>query len=455
MNKDQKQLVSQVKTLQKEVQRKDGWINALTGIGGRADKRKANRSDAPVILTDDDLENLYFGEGFASTIVDVVADDMTREWIEIESTEEGKEADGNSKIEAINKELERLSAQLVFNEALKWKRLYGGSIIVVGALDGDNLEKPLSEKVKGIGGLRVVDRTDVFMQSSEFQTDPNKPNFGNVVKYSIQFWIGTELITKLVHASRCIVFKGKKVPSGANKVLTQETRFWGISELQNVNDKLSDFGGITSSVVNVMHEFVVGKYTIKGLAQKMAAGKEADVVSRMNLIGMMKSVINSVLLDEGESYSRDSVSLASIPEIMDRFMMFLSGVAKIPVTKLFGRSAAGMNATGEGDLKNYYDTVKAEQQISLRPAINQLVTMIKSYTFDIPTKIEFNPLFQMSEKEEAEIEKLEAETEKIKADTYSVLVAAQILDPAEVFEVEYAEKFSVKPSASLPPVGEE
>ena len=31
----------------------------------------------------------------------------------------------------------------------------------------------------------------------------------------------------------------------------------------------------------------------------------------------------------------------------------MAGAAEIPVTKLFGRAPAGMNATGESDLANY------------------------------------------------------------------------------------------------------
>ncbi|MFQ8761936.1 MAG: anti-CBASS protein Acb1 family protein [Intestinimonas sp.] len=51
----------------------------------------------------------------------------------------------------------------------------------------------------------------------------------------------------------------------------------------------------------------------------------------------------------------------------------LSGASRIPVTKLFGRSPAGMNATGESDLRNYYDYVDTLREAKLRPILEKLL----------------------------------------------------------------------------------
>ena len=57
-------------------------------------------------------------------------------------------------------------------------------------------------------------------------------------------------------------------------------------------------------------------------------------------------------------------------------MMDVSGAAEIPVTKLFGRSPAGMNATGESDMQNYYDVIEEKQESQLRPIFDKLLPVI-------------------------------------------------------------------------------
>ena len=45
----------------------------------------------------------------------------------------------------------------------------------------------------------------------------------------------------------------------------------------------------------------------------------------------------------------------------------LSSLTNIPQTLLFGRSPAGMNATGESDLENWYNFVERIQKLMLKP----------------------------------------------------------------------------------------
>ena len=82
------------------------------------------------------------------------------------------------------------------------------------------------------------------------------------------------------------------------------------------------------------------------------------------------------------------------------------------MTKLFGRSPAGMNATGESDLKNYYDYVDSQRESKLRPALYQLLPVLfMSEVGSIPDDfdIDFPPLWTPTAKEVAEIAKSKAE----------------------------------------------
>ena len=57
-------------------------------------------------------------------------------------------------------------------------------------------------------------------------------------------------------------------------------------------------------------------------------------------------------------------------------MMDVAGAARIPVTKLFGRSPAGMNSTGESDMRNYYDYIDSIRDTTFRAIIERLLPVL-------------------------------------------------------------------------------
>ena len=86
--------------------------------------------------------------------------------------------------------------------------------------------------------------------------------------------------------------------------------------------------------------------------------------------------------------------------------------AEIPVTKLFGRSPAGMNATGESDMQNYYDAIEEKQESALRPAIEKLLPVLcVSALGYVPDDLDFafNPIRRPSEEERKTLAKQTAD----------------------------------------------
>jgi phage-related protein (TIGR01555 family) len=405
----------------------DGWANFFTGLGGANDKTRYTHYGKSFILDDDTLAQMYTSDGLGGRIVDIVADDMTREWVYLKEDED----DGGL---VLFEELQRLNAEEVFNTALKWQRLFGGSIIIVGAMDGQSPDKPLRpERVKAIEYLKVVDRTEIPLQECIFDKNPASPTFGQIMVYKINYFVGTQILPMYVHATRVIPFHNDPVPSRLKSQVEYTTRYWGMSSLQRIYEELRDLGGITQSTVNIMMEFIIGKFKIKHLAEMLASGQEHKVIKRIEIMNRSKSTINSVLLGEDEEYTRDYATLAGLPEVIDRFMLKLSGSTGIPVTRLFGRSPAGLNATGENDLRNYYDLVEAAQRNRLLAPMRRLVELIASYkkVANIPP-VSFNPLYQLSEEERANVDKTDAETAQIKATTENTYVMMGALDVADV-----------------------
>ena len=102
-----------------------------------------------------------------------------------------------------------------------------------------------------------------------------------------------------------------------------------------------------------------------------------------------------------------SYSFAGLSDVYEMFMMDMAGAAEIPATKLFGRSPQGLNATGEADLKNYYEMIAQLQERVLRPALEKLMpVMAVSCWGYVPEDLEivFSPVMTTSAMDRAELE---------------------------------------------------
>ena len=415
-----------------------GFVNYLVGLGGVADRSNKTFYSYADIIDDSTLTELYLGDGLSHRIIDAPADDMTREWIYL------KDDDARKVIMPI---LDTLSAEQNYNTLIKWSRLYGGGILLIGAMDGQPPDKPLREdKIRNIEYLRPIDRTCIDLSGSEWDKNPNSPNFGKIIKYKVSYTVNDESFDMMIHYTRVIEYKNNPLPMGRYSSIKDYMKYWGGSSLQAIYPAIRDLGGITQSVVNLLYSFSSGTYKFKNLGLLLAQGGEQKLAQRLRAIEMSTSILNARVIDAEESFSKEYTSLASIPEVIDRFMLALTGSTGIPVTRLFGRSPAGLNSTGESDLANYYDIIEADQRNRLLPAIRRLVQLIAKWQGlgDEIIEIEFNSLYQLTEEEKAKIELLEAQAEEVEVRTMLSLIDAGIRDPVEYakelgYEDEYTE----------------
>ena len=114
----------------------------------------------------------------------------------------------------------------------------------------------------------------------------------------------------------------------------------------------------------------------------------------------------SLVMDKDDDFSMQSYTFTGINDIYESFMLDISGAAEIPVTKLFGRSPAGFNSTGDGDLQNYYDMIQEKQENVIRYPLEKLLKIITmSVLGKIPDDWElvFNPVRRPSDNEKADL----------------------------------------------------
>lgn len=187
--------------------------------------------------------------------------------------------------------------------------------------------------------------------------------------------------------------------------------------MSDLRDVVATKGGIASLVL----EANVDTIKVKGLKAALASAQCDNVTERYRMFGMMKSLVNLGLLDaESEEYERNSISFSGLSQIMEQFMVWTAGAAEMPVTELWGQSAAGLSSTGEGDLKTYHGTIKGKQDGQMRLDLEALdKVLIRSALGEYPDDIEFewNPLAQTSGIEQAQEDLAMAQADGIYLET--------------------------------------
>ena len=433
----------------------DGWNNFVTGLGSLADRNNKTKARRTGVITDDELENIYVDDGLGTNIVNMLPDDMFREGWKYEFPEEDP-----LNIEKLTDEyaavLENIKAVSKIREGFYWARLYGGAAVLVGALDGQALDAPLKPgRIRSFEYLRVIDRSDIQFANIVFQLDPEKPRYGLPEFYPIAFTtpLGSQEVRR-VHHSRIIEIHGNPIPSGATRY-SNEQRYWGISVLQNVEDKLGQVGTSIASVGHLLHEFSVGKYKLANLADILSQPDGAELIKkRVEVMDMTRSVFHSMYFDKEDDFYRENVSFAGIPEVLHTLFMVISSCTGYPITRLFGVSPAGMNATGESDMRNYYDKVRSKQAAEAAPILLRLARIISEWKKLPEPYIVWNPLQSLSQKEQAEVDKIEADREQVVAGTYQAWINAGVLEPYEARYLQFGDtldKIHV-PEDMMPPV---
>lgn len=412
---------------------RDGWENLLTGLGNaQRDKRVSSifKGSNRITHQRELLEELYHGDDLVSTIIDLPAGEMTREWIDL-MVQEDEDGDAETDTAAlIMQELDELGAQEAVATAIAWGRLYGGGLILLGVVDGQEPDQPLDfDRIESLDHLTVLDRFDVEVNT--LYADPLEDKFGLPETYRLiataetQGAQGTgEVVApfnQIVHETRTIRFDGGRT----SRKKRRENRGWADSVLVRVFDIVRDFQGASNGIMHLLQDFSQAVFKIKDLANALKADKDALVLKRLMMLDMARSMVRAVPLDaEAEEFERQGAAVTGLADLYDRMMMRLSAATRIPVTLLFGRSPAGMNATGESDIRLFYDHIAAQQEVMLRPRIEYLLSVLlnakqgptggtepESWSFD------FNPLYQESAKEQAETREWVAKADKIYIET--------------------------------------
>lgn len=423
--------------------RQDGWANVLSNLGTTFDKRKHTHIKPAQRFSRNELLELYRGDDVCATLVDLPAREMTRKWIDFQCDEDDDGTAKSAVLDALDG-IDSLNARRKVFDALRWARLMGGAAIIVGADDGQNPIMPLDlDNVVSVDFLTTLDRYDLVPWT--YYQDPYAPKFGEVELWQIQqiFSAGNAPAPvstgtlRLVHESRVIRFDGVRFQP--RDMLYNNG--WGDSIFVKVYDTIRDFGLFWSSLLYIAQDNTQSIFRMKNLKEKLAAnGGKALIEQRMQMVEMSRSVARAILLDAGtgiagdagESFERQQLSFTGMGDMVDRISQRLAQAIRMPVTLMMGQSPAGLNATGDSDVRWWYDNISCDQEETLKPGLMKLVRILlrskNGPTAGVePEKwsITFRPLWQMSDSEKADV--------RLKTSQADALdIQNGVLDPSEV-----------------------
>jgi phage-related protein (TIGR01555 family) len=194
---------------------------------------------------------------------------------------------------------------------------------------------------------------------------------------------------------------------------------WGISVLAPVAEALANYSYSMSAFPSIIKDFVQVVIKLSELASSVSLGAEGEnaVKARLSVINQGRSVLNAIMIDGEDDYSKSASSVAGLGDMIDRMMMQVAAVTGLPVSLLFGRAAQGMNATGQGDENIFNEFVASYQETDLSPLIEWIVGLVgKQATWtegEDGLKWAWPDLAPIDEKDRADIKLKNAQTDNI------------------------------------------
>lgn len=383
----------------------DAFTNMLARLGAGTPNLLEGTEYTTERMTRDfaTLNALYRESWIVRRIVDVIPADMLKNWITITS---GIEPAVEKKISLA---LRRTQLIDKLKRGMQWGRLYGGALgIMLVKHQGNDLTTPLRLDYIMPGdfaGMLIFDRWNGVSPSSELVDDVTDPEYSYPKYYTISDPTNGGMVQ--IHHSRCIRFPGNLLPYWEELSELQ----WGASVIEPVMDDLKKRDNVSWNIAQLTFMANLRVLKMEDLGQLLSS---TDAISQRELYNtiqaqnILMSNMGLQIMDSKDSMETHQYTFGGLADVYQQFLMDIAGAAEMPVTKLFGRSPAGLNATGQSDLQNYYDMIAEKQESYLRPILNKVLPpFIISTLGSMPDDFDFDfdPVAEPSDKERAELAK--------------------------------------------------
>lgn len=347
-------------------------------------------------------------------IVDTISDESTRKWVSLQGVDNNvKEED----IKRVTKACEKWQLREVFKAASELVGFQGGCLLFidVGA-NNEELVTPLviSDKTIGKGKLKALTIVEP-MQVYPGVYDASNPLSARYFRPDTWIVQGVE-----VHVSRFFCFTNN-VPS---LMLKPAYNFFGIPLVQLALCYVKNFESSRDASAEIVHNF-----SLLGLKTNMMQilnpdGREQLQRRAKMMLGAKRTLGMAIIDKEKEEMFQIDTPMSGLKDLVGQQLELLALISGIPVTKLFGTAPQGMDATGEGDMRNFYDKIRTWQEILYFKNFKLARELIELTEFGsiTPGITEvWEPLKESDPTEQANIRKTNADADAIYLDRGVVL----------------------------------
>jgi len=403
--------------------RQDWMVSSTSSKGTIRDPLNRQSTMTRRYFSDREISEIYAVNGLFANLIDIPAEDATREWIEVENVEPDLAG------QIINK-LSNLGAQNVFQEALKYERLRGDGLISIGVSQQGTwvISEPIDRRrlrdvvyLHPFSGQKMVD----FLQ----QDDVFSPDYGQIEYYEISDTRGTHL----VHSSRLLHLVTRRI----------EDEIRGIPLLEKVYDLLLVFDNALWSTGQMMYNMSHKRlktdgidFSDKELRQKM----QSELEYEFNTLTL--AIIGK---DDELEYIGPKVSIP-LKDMYDFCWEMLSCVSRMPKSHITGQPQ-GTVTGAQFDTLLYYMRIAGMQESYLRPPLEYLIDLnllavdsgVGAGSLDpnkVPYQMKFRPLWKVDDKTDAEIR-------KINADIDGIYMTQQVFSPQEIRSLRFGDGTSL------------
>ena len=416
--------------------RADGYVNMMTRYGTQKDASEQYKFVPEDAVPDELLTMYYEGNGLFAKIIDTPAEEAIKHGFEL------KDVSDQAVEDFYTEALDELDWEETAMTAIKWARLFGGSLAVMLINDGRGLDEPLDWRhIQSIDDIRVFDRSVIQPDyTTLFNYDPRDPfsTRGSRLGLPEYYQIFSKYGSFTVHDSRCLVFQNGILPENTTNSIYQ---LWGVPEYIRLHRAIRDAEVAHRSAPKMLDRSVQPIYKMQNLAAELATEEgESKVLRRLQVIDMARGLLNSLVIDaEGEDYDFKTFQFSGINDVVSASCNMLSALSNIPQTILFGQAVGGMSSTDDTSMENYYNYVERIQRRMLKSNLRYLLSIIfqaglaTGEVDEVPKiKIKFNPLWSLSDVEQADLEQKREQTKFTRAQTAQIYVNMQAIDPSEV-----------------------
>jgi hypothetical protein len=395
--------------------RGDGLYNIVTGIGDELRDKSRWTTMQRVELGQSEVESLYQCEAIAARIVDLPADDLTREGFTIDGAPGLDVKAVMSAIEEIGRDCEGRPTSIMrcLSDLHRWGDKYGGALLIAAVDDGLPPIEPLDlNRIDRVRGFVVVDRWDV---------SPISVGNGPPEAYQLSFSDG-RLQEQIVHASRVQKFTGFPLPYRRMR----QRGWWGVSQYSRLWPRLRQYMTVHGYSETLLHNFTIRVFKIIGLLAARSGQDEDLLRTRLRALDLGADILHGLFLDAGnekrpgEEFIQQTMSIAGWSDLLDRFVNALVAATPIPRSRLLGETAGGLNSgSNSGETRSYYDWIGAKQDQLATPWLNWCLEILFAAKQG-PTRgqrppewtIQWNPLWQPSEEEQARVRTANAQADQ-------------------------------------------